>query len=97
MKSEVLENIMTAGKIVGRRGQGCPMEMMLDGLRHWHGGIASSEFIQRVGSRGRQCHLARHVVLCLYNSWIKIEVILLLNYLFSRRDFQRVFGNAESC
>ena len=46
MKRGVSENIVTTGKITGRRGRGRPREMIPEGLRQWHGGISSVELIQ---------------------------------------------------
>ena len=51
MRRGALENIVTTGKINGRRGRGRPREMMLDGLRQWHGGISSVELIQNTSDR----------------------------------------------
>ena len=51
MRRGALENIVTTGKIEGKRGRGRPREMMLDGLRRWHGGISSAELIQNTKDR----------------------------------------------
>ena len=51
MRREALENIVTTGKIEGKRGRGRPREVMLDGLRRWHGGISAAELIQKTKDR----------------------------------------------
>jgi hypothetical protein len=51
MRRDALENIVTTGKIDGRRGRGRPREMMIDGLRRWHGGIGTTELFQNTRDR----------------------------------------------
>ena len=51
MRREALENIVTTGKTKGKRDRGRPREIMLDGLRQWHGGISSAELIPNTKDR----------------------------------------------
>ena len=51
MRRDALENFVTTGKFEGKRSRGRPREMMLDGLRQWHGVISSAELIKNTKDR----------------------------------------------